>query len=129
MGGSFANRACLHFSNASVLAAVMPYGLRGLPDFVDLTGVGVPASMVDANVLHAICEDCRREIASQHLLENMYTLLAMSSKEDAFIHEHLPSAMPARTACIRDVYDGKLFPDMNSTIYRMGYVLYAPVDI
>jgi hypothetical protein len=112
----FVNRACLHFSNASLLAAVITYGLRGLPDFVNLastTTAGVPVSMADGSVSNCICEDCGRETVSQYLTERICALVNMASKEDAFIQEHFLSAMPtSKQRTSGDVYDKKFFPDM-----------------
>jgi hypothetical protein len=110
---SFPSRACLHFSNASFLAAVITYGLHGLPGFVNLRCTGVPVSMVDDSVSNYICEDCSREIASQHLTERICALLDMASKEGAFIQEHSPFTMPTseqRTSW--DIYDECFVPDM-----------------
>jgi hypothetical protein len=44
----------------------------------------------------------------------------MASKEDAFIQEHFPFAMSSHEQRVSG--DEQLFPDMNSTIYRMSYV-------
>jgi hypothetical protein len=98
----------------SFLASFITYGLRSLPDFGNLTGAttaGVPVSMVDGSVSNTICEDCRREIVFQYLIGRICALVDMASKEDAFIQEHFPFAMPTseqRTS--GDVYDEHFFP-------------------
>jgi hypothetical protein len=60
-------------------------------------------------------------------MERICALLNMASKEDAFIQEHFPFAMPLpEQHTSGDVYDEKFFPDMTeeqSTTYRMSYVM------
>jgi hypothetical protein len=60
---SFANRACLHFSNASFLASAITYGLRGLPDFASLTGA--TAAGVTVPWWMAVCRTVYVRIADE----------------------------------------------------------------